>query len=200
MSDKNNKNETVEMFVGGLVQDPSTQAPIVVLQDEKNQFCLPIWIGMAEATSIVTILKGIKLARPMTHDLMFEALTQTGMTVQRVLIHDLQEATYFSEIVISQGDNVIILDSRPSDAIALALRADAPILVSADVLEKAKVAGVPSLPQGVKPANLLEAPQSSNSKQGEPEIFESQDFNAVDKNKWAEILASLDPDDFKYKM
>jgi bifunctional DNase/RNase len=200
MSENNKKNETVEMFVGGLLQDPSTQAPIVVLQDEKNQFCLPIWIGMAEATSIVTILKGIKLARPMTHDLMFEALSQTGMTVQKVLIHDLQEATYFSEIVLSQGDNIIILDSRPSDAIALALRAHAPILVSADVLEKAKVSGLPTLPAGVKPANLLEAPQGSDSKEGESGDSDNQDFNAVDKKKWAEILASLDPDDFKYKM
>jgi hypothetical protein len=198
MSKKEKNTETVEMFVGGLVQDPSTQAPIVVLQDEKNQFCLPIWIGMAEATSIVTILKGIKLNRPMTHDLMFQTLNQIEMRVQRVLIHDLQDATYYSEIVLSQGDKVVILDSRPSDAIALALRADAPILVSVDVLERAKVAAMPNLPQGVKPANLLEAPERSDSAAGE--VKEAQDFNAVDKNKWAEILASLDPDDFKYKM
>ena len=199
MSNKDKKNETVEMFVGGLVQDPSTQAPIVVLQDEKNEFCLPIWIGMAEATSIVTILKGIQLARPMTHDLMFEALSQVDMTIQRVIIHDLVEATYYSQIVLSQGDKVVILDSRPSDAIALALRADAPILVAADVLEKAKVSGLPNLPQGVRPANLLEAPVPQDNKEA-PEESGQHDFNAVDKKKWAEILASLDPDDFKYKM
>lgn len=199
MRKKEKNTETVEMFVGGLVQDPSTQAPIVVLQDEKNQFCLPIWIGMAEATSIVTILKDIKLNRPMTHDLMFKALNEIEMKVQRILIHDLQDATYYSEIVLSQGDKVVILDSRPSDAIALALRADAPILVSLDVLERANVAAMPNLPQGVRPVNLLEAPSRSNA--GPEEIEDSQrDFNAVDKKKWAEILASLDPDDFKYKM
>jgi hypothetical protein len=81
----------------------------------------------------------------------------------------------------------------------LALRADAPILVAADVLEKAKVSGLPNLPQGVRPANLLEAPVPQDNKEA-PEESGQQDFNAVDKKKWAEILASLDPDDFKYKM
>lgn len=196
-------SDTIEMYVGGLVLDPSTQAPIVVLKDEKNEYCLPIWIGMAEATSIATILKNIKLARPMTHDLMFEALGKVGMTIQRVLIHDLKEATYFAELIVSHGDHVVILDSRPSDAIAMALRASAPILVSRDVLEKAKVAVVPELPPGVEPAKLGEP------KDPQPETVEDmvigqagdqKDFNAIDKKQWAEILASLDPDDFKYKM
>jgi len=192
-------DDMVEMFVGGLVLDPSTQAPIVVLKDENNQFCLPIWIGMAEATSIATILKNIKLARPMTHDLMYEALNKVSMTIQRVFISDLREATYYAELVLSHGDNVAILDSRPSDAIALALRASAPIFVAKGVLEKAKIAVVPSLPQ----EGQLDSGQPGAEKVEDMVLEQSsehRDFKTIDKKKWAEILASLDPDDFKYKM
>ncbi len=191
------EDDAIEMFVGGLVLDPGTQAPIVVLKDEQNQFCLPIWIGMAEATSIATILKDIKLARPMTHDLMYEAMQQANMTVQRVMITELKEATYFADLVLSHGDRVIILDSRPSDAIAMALRASAPIFVSKDVLEQAKVAVV------TDPASLEEKKDKVGGSVEEMVLEKNadhKDFNTIDKNKWNEILTDLDPDDFKYKM
>lgn len=190
------KEDTVEMFVGGLVLDPATQAPIVVLKDEKNEFCLPIWIGMAEATSIATILKDITLARPMTHDLMYEAMGKVGMTVQRVIITELKDATYFADLILSHGDNVVILDSRPSDAIAMAIRASAPIFVAKAVLDQAKVAVVHDIGQG----DPLKEGEGSVEDMVLKKSQDQKDFNAIDKDKWSEILASLDPDDFKYKM
>ena len=199
--------EAIEMFVGGLVLDPATQAPIVILKEESGQFCLPIWIGMAEATAIATIVKDIKLARPMTHDLMYEALTQSGMVVQRIVITDLEESTYFAEIVITQGDNVIVLDSRPSDAIAIALRAASPIYVAKEVLDKAKVSIVQQLPEGedrVGDETNERSGQKGESGSVEELVIEhtaaQRDFNSIDKDKWLDILSDLDPDDFKYKM
>jgi hypothetical protein len=188
----------VEMFVGGLVLDPATQAPIVVLKDESGQVTLPIWIGIAEATSIASAIKQVSMARPLTHDLFYDLLLELGVVVQRVVITELRESTYFAELVLGQGERALILDSRPSDAIALALRAAAPIYVAQQVLEQAKVAFAgnnPPVPSG-------ESAQEGQA--GEEEAAEEQqsskDFTTIDKEKWEEILSQLDPEDFKYKM
>jgi len=192
------EDEAIEMFVAGLVLDPATQAPIVILKDETGEVVLPIWIGMAEATSIATVMKNLTLQRPITHDLMFNAFEQIGIKIERMMITDLQESTYFAELVLVQGERKVILDSRPSDAIALAIRAAAPIFVASKVLLNVKIA------VGEAPTHF------SNPKEptipgdvAESEIAEiegEKDFRNVDKDKWAEILAELDPDDFKYKM
>lgn len=197
-------NETaVEMFVGGLVMDPATQAPIVVLKDETGSVTLPIWIGITEATSIASAIKQIAMARPLTHDLFYDLLLQLGITVQRIVITELKESTYFAELILGQGDKVIVLDSRPSDAIAMALRASAPIYVAQQVLDQARVAfanqghgalGNPSTPAEGEPSAEGEGSHE------EGEASSSSDFQAVDKTKWEEILSQLDPDDFKYKM
>jgi hypothetical protein len=191
----------VEMFVGGLVMDPATQAPIVVLKDETGSITLPIWIGITEATSIASAIKQLAMARPLTHDLFYDLLQQLGITVQRIVITELKESTYFAELVLGQGDNVILLDSRPSDAIAMALRASAPIYVAQQVLDQARVAFAS---QGqvppVQPTSAEGASGSQEEGEGPPEEEASQDFRAVDKDKWEEILQELDPDDFKYKM
>jgi bifunctional DNase/RNase len=191
----------VEMFVGGLVMDPATQAPIVVLKDETGSITLPIWIGITEATSIASAIKQLAMARPLTHDLFYDLLQQLGITVQRIVITELKESTYFAELVLGQGDNVILLDSRPSDAIAMALRASAPIYVAQQVLDQARVAFAS---QGqvppVQPSSAEGASGSQEEGEGPPEEEASQDFRAVDKDKWEEILQELDPDDFKYKM
>jgi len=147
----------VEMFVGGLVLDPATQAPIVVLKDETGQVTLPIWIGIAEATSIASAIKQVAMARPLTHDLFFELLLELGITVQRVVITELKDSTYFAELVLGQGDKVMVLDARPSDAIAMALRATAPIFVAQAVLDQARLAfanqgAEPSPGEGQNPA------------------------------------------------
>jgi bifunctional DNase/RNase len=193
-------NETaVEMFVGGLVMDPATQAPIVVLKDESGQVTLPIWIGMAEATSIASAIKQVTMARPLTHDLMYDLLLDLGVTVQRVVITELKDSTYFAELILGQGEKALILDSRPSDAIALALRASAPIYVAQQVLEQAKVAFTsPAQPPVPVEPPATEPPVAEEEKLVEDE--QSKDFRSIDKEKWEEILGQLDPDDFKYKM
>lgn len=194
------KEAAVEMFVGGLVMDPATQAPIVVLKDETGTVTLPIWIGITEATSIASAIKQLAMARPLTHDLFYDLLQQLGITVQRIVITELKESTYFAELVLGQGDKVFLLDARPSDAIAMALRASAPIYVSQQVLEQARIAFA-SQGQGAQSQSSSTENQDQPQEEGEtaPEQA-SQDFRAVDKDKWEEILKELDPDDFKYKM
>ena len=187
------------MFVGGLVIDPATQAPIVVLKDETGECTLPIWIGIPEATSIASAIKQVAMARPLTHDLFFDLLLEVGVTVQRIVITELRESTYFAELILGQGDRIVVLDARPSDAIAMALRASAPIYVAQSVLEQAKVAF-----GGVDPLAAMETgePQDAGEEQEaeSEEVDPSKDFTSVDKDKWEELLTDLDPDDFKYKM
>jgi bifunctional DNase/RNase len=191
-------DSAVEMFVGGLVLDPATQAPIVVLKDESGQITLPIWIGIPEATSIASAIKQVTMARPLTHDLFFDLLLEVGVTVQRVVITELKESTYFAELVLGQGDRVMVLDSRPSDAIAMALRASAPIYVAQSVLDQAKVAFGNANPiPGTEPQPAEGSQEESEEAQAEDS---SKDFTGVDKDKWEELLSKLDPDDFKYKM
>jgi len=197
----------VEMFVGGLVLDPATQAPIVVLKDESGQITLPIWIGIAEATSIASAIKQVAMARPLTHDLFYDLLLELGITVQRVVITELKDSTYFSELVLGQGDKVLILDARPSDAIAMALRATAPIYVSQAVLDQARIAfsspsAAPASPTTNNPTqDKGEAPEGEEQGQEAQELEESsKDFRTIDKDKWEEILSQLEADDFKYKM
>ncbi len=182
----------VEMFVAGLVLDPSSNAPIVVLKDANGDTCLPIWIGLAEATAIASALKRVQLTRPMTHDLLKNAIDELGGRVTKIVITDLQENTFIANIELVVGELVKTIDARPSDAIALAVRTDAPILVAAKVLQQAQV--------------TLVAVQSADGGEEEFEIKNadgervSTNFANIEKEKWAEILAEMDPDDFKYKM
>ena len=195
-------DSAVEMFVGGLVLDPATQAPIVILKDESGNITLPIWIGIPEATSIASAIKQVTMARPLTHDLFFDLLLEVGVTVQRVVITELKESTYFAELVLGQGDRVMVLDSRPSDAIAMALRASAPIYVAQSVLDQAKVAFGSNNPvaQG-EPVAQQEEGAAAEGEEGQiEEQAGGNDFTGVDKDKWEELLSKLDPDDFKYKM
>jgi bifunctional DNase/RNase len=193
-------NDTaVEMFVGGLVLDPATQAPIVVLKDETGQVTLPIWIGIAEATSIASAIKQVTMARPLTHDLFYELLLELGMTVQRIMITDLKDSTYFAELVLGQGERVLILDSRPSDAIAMALRASAPIYVARHVLDQAQVALANQEPTSQAEPSAQNTPPAEDEGP-EPGEESAKDFRSIDKEDWEKILGELDPDDFKYKM
>lgn len=190
----------IEMFVGGLVMDPATQAPIVVLKDETGSVTLPIWIGITEATSIASAIKQISMARPLTHDLFYDLLLQLGITVQRIVITELKESTYFAELILGQGDKILVLDARPSDAIAMALRASAPIYVTQQVLDQARVAFAS---QGTAPPPQAVQEGAAPAEEGEVEqegATSSSDFQTLDKEKWEEILSQLDPDDFKYKM
>ena len=128
----------VRMEIKGLMLDPTSNIPIVVLREEGGQVFLPIWIGVFEANAIALRIEGIDPPRPLTHDLLRSVFQHFDAQVQRVVISDLRENTFFALIHVVQAGNEKAIDARPSDAIALALRVEAPIFVKRDVLERAK--------------------------------------------------------------
>ncbi len=130
----------IEMVVHGVTLDPVSQMPIVVLKAKDNEeVLLPIWIGIFEADSIVRQLQNVEPPRPMTYELTKNIIENMGARLEKVVISDLKDSTYYAELHILQGNNLILIDSRPSDAINLALRFDAPVFVEEEVLEKSKV-------------------------------------------------------------
>ncbi len=126
----------IEMEVKGVRIDPVSQSPVVILADKEEQKALPIWIGLPEANAIDKELKQISSQRPMTHDLLHSILKQTNVKVKEVKIIDIKEQTYFASLYLTLNKELIEIDSRPSDAIILALKSKAPILVAAKVLEQ----------------------------------------------------------------
>ena len=130
----------IEMKVMGIALDTRTGSPIVVLHDKDNRKALPIWIGSAEASAIIRKIENLNVARPMTHDLIVNLIEKTGYTLDRVEINDVEKETYFATLFLKDdNDNFIEIDSRPSDAIAIAIRVDAPIFVTANVLSNGSV-------------------------------------------------------------
>lgn len=128
----------IQMKVAGLTIDPLTNTPIVILKDMGEDKALPIWIGLFEASAIATELEKIGFARPMTHDLINHIIKSLDVNVTMIEINDLRDNTFYAVIhLVKNGENVRV-DSRPSDAIALALRADAPIFVDEKVIEKSR--------------------------------------------------------------
>lgn len=126
-----------EMQVIGITIDPVTQSPIVILRDKENLNTLPIWIGMLEANAIAAGLEHLKLPRPMTHDLFKNLLDQIGVKLLRVEVTDIRDNTYFAALHMEVAGNSVVIDSRPSDAIAIAIRMEVPIMVRDAVIEKA---------------------------------------------------------------
>lgn len=131
----------IEMTVAGIAMDARNGHPIVVLNDPLKRRALPIWIGMFEAHAITRALDNFKPERPMTHDLLLNTITQTGYTVKHIEINELASSTYFATIVlqINGTEDTKPIDARPSDAIALALRAKAPIFVAPQVVAEATI-------------------------------------------------------------
>ena len=130
----------LEMVVHGITLDPVSQMPIVVLKaKDDEETVLPIWIGIFEADSILRELQKVEPPRPMTYELMKNVIIQMGGVVDKGVINDLRDSTYYAEVHVLQGNNLLIIDSRPSDAINIALRFSAPIFVEESVLEKSKV-------------------------------------------------------------
>lgn len=125
-----------QMNVRGLLFDPYNNAYIVILRDEHNTDMLPIWVGKSEASAITFALENISTPRPMTHDLMKSILDNVEAKVLSVVLTDLKDNTYFAKIHLWYGDSEYSIDSRPSDALALALRAEAPIFTTEEVLRK----------------------------------------------------------------
>jgi uncharacterized protein len=128
----------LEMKVRGLALDPMSNMPIIILRDEDDKRSLPIWVGIFEANAIALELEKIATPRPMTHDLIKNILETIDARVLKVMVTDLKENTFFAVLHLQVGETEYTVDSRPSDAIALALRVAAPIYVDEDVVRKAK--------------------------------------------------------------
>jgi len=163
----------LRMKVYGLTIDPMTNSPIIILKDLEGDKTLPIWIGLLEATAIASEMENVKFSRPMTHDLMKNLLDQLNIRVARIEICDLRDNTFYALVYLVAQDKEFTMDARPSDAIALALRMQAPIFVDEEVIQKSKAVDL-----GAK-----------------------EEIQSDDGKKWTEVLEGLDPDDFgKYKM
>lgn len=140
MGGMSESNPELRVEIKGLMLDPSSNIPIVILRDTESQLFLPIWIGVFEANAIALRIEGVEPPRPMTHDLLRLVLEQLGATVEKIVISDLRESTFFALIHLRQEGRSVSVDARPSDAIALALRTEAPIYVLRSVLDKAQAA------------------------------------------------------------
>jgi len=164
----------IEMKISGLTIDPITNTPIIILKDLEEKKAIPIWIGLFEASAIATEMEKITFSRPMTHDLLNNILKVLNAEVTRIEINDLRNNTFFANIHLFNDGHSFIVDSRPSDALALALRANAPIFVDDKVIEKSRNVDI-----GAK----------------------LYDIDKVKDEKLAEFLENLSPDAFgKYKM
>jgi len=163
----------IEMKVFGLALDEESQVPVLILKDSGEETVLPIWIGAMEAMAISLSLNDVELPRPMTHDLLLNMIRKLDAHVVAVNITELTEGTYYANIEVEVEGGIRRIDSRPSDAIALALRAKAPILVAEAVIEQV----------------------ANESKEATVAAFSTDDAE-----KWTELLEKYDPNDTKYKM
>jgi uncharacterized protein len=162
----------IEFKIKGLMMDPLTNSPIVVLQEASSETLLPIWVGIFEANAIALQIEKVDTPRPMTHDLIKGLLNHLDVKVTKIVVTELKDNTFYALIFLDAGGKIITVDSRPSDAIALALRTDSPIFVTDDVISKSSSTT----------SNTLSTERSS------PE----------DIKKW---LENLNPEDLgKYKM
>ncbi len=162
-----------KVSIAGLTMDPTSNTPIIILKSIENDQAVPIWIGLLEATSIASALQNVKFDRPMTHDLFKNFTDRLQIAVSKVEVCDLRESTFFARIYFESPDGAFDMDARPSDAIALALRFNAPIYVDDKVMEKSKIS------------------------QEEVEVLDESE----EGKKWADYLENLSPEDFgKYKV
>jgi bifunctional DNase/RNase len=162
-----------KVSIAGLTMDPASNTPIIILKSEVDEQAIPIWIGLLEATSIASALQNIEYERPMTHDLFKNFTELIDISVAKVEVCDLKENTFYARIYFVSEDRNFDMDARPSDAIALALRYDAPIFVEDAVMKKSKMP------------------------EGEMEVMDTSE----EGQKWADYLENLSPEDFgKFKV
>ena len=129
----------IEVRIRGLMMDPATNMPIVVLKDIASETVMPIWVGIFEANAIAIEIEKLAAPRPMTHDLTRNLIHHLNAELERVVINDLNNDTFYAVLWLRQDGELVMVDSRPSDAIALALRSDCPIFVAEQVMERAKL-------------------------------------------------------------
>lgn len=129
----------IEVRVRGLMMDPATNMPIVILKDAASDAVMPIWVGIFEANAIAVEIEKLATPRPMTHDLTRNLIQNLNGHLERIVITELKEDTFFAVLRLRQGAEPVLVDARPSDAIALALRFDCPIYVTEEVMQLARV-------------------------------------------------------------
>jgi len=139
MSEQKGERMEVEMKIRGLMMDPVTNMPIVVLKDLNGNTILPIWVGIYEANAIALEIEKVSTPRPMTHDLIKTLLLGLGTGIRKVVVSELKDDTFYAVIWLDKDGELISVDSRPSDALALALRLDCPIFVDDSVLKNSKM-------------------------------------------------------------
>ena len=162
-----------KVSIAGLTMDPASNTPIIILKSDADEQAVPIWIGLLEATSIASALQNIKYDRPMTHDLLKNFADNLQISIVKVEVCDLKDNTFYARIYFVSKDQSFDIDARPSDAIALALRFNAPIYVEDSVMQKSKISD------------------------GEAEVVDTSE----EGKKWADYLTNLSSDDFgKYKV
>jgi len=127
-----------EMVIKGLMVDPVTNMPIVILRDKDGERVLPIWVGVFEANAIALQIENIATPRPMTHDLLRNVIRDLNASVEKIVVSDLRETTFYALIYLRVGPELVAVDARPSDALALALRTQAPIFVEEHVIDSAR--------------------------------------------------------------
>ena len=132
----------IEMTIKGLMVDPITNMPIIILRDSEGQKFLPIWVGIFEANAIALQIENISTPRPMTHDLLKNIITDLKASVEKVVVCDLKDNTFYALVYLAASGDTIAIDARPSDAIALALRTRAPIFVEETVIDNAKTVDI----------------------------------------------------------
>ena len=135
----------IEFKIKGLMMDPLTNSPIVVLQDTTSETLLPIWVGIFEANAIALQIEKVDTPRPMTHDLIKGLLNHLNAKVTKIVVTELKDNTFYALIFLNVDGNTVTVDSRPSDAIALALRTDSPIFVTEEVISKSSSAASSTL-------------------------------------------------------
>jgi bifunctional DNase/RNase len=129
----------IEVRIRGLMMDPSTNMPIVVLKDIASDAVMPIWVGLFEANAIAIEIEKVATPRPMTHDLTRNVMRYLNSSLERVVINEIKDDTFYATLWLKQDNQTISVDARPSDAIALALRADCPIYVTEEVMKAARL-------------------------------------------------------------
>lgn len=173
-----------EVRVASLGLDKTSNTPVVILQEKEGDRVLPIWIGPSEASAIAMELAGMKFSRPLTHDLFSSLVKGLGSEVQRVIITKVVENTYYAELILSRSGEVVSIDARPSDSIAIALRAKAPIFARDELFEVTAVE--------IAPADSFDA----SATPGAGESKKKGEVDAMGPEELKEYLKKLNPEDF----
>jgi bifunctional DNase/RNase len=190
MSDEQDQpaDDLTRVEVSSLGLDKASGTPVVILKETNGERILPIWIGPGEASAIAMVLAGIEFSRPLTHDLLHSVVGEMGGEILRVQIHRVVENTYYASLLLQRAAEVVAVDSRPSDSVALALRASAPIFVLDELLD--------TMPIEIQQGPEDQASWASSGEDVIPKRDPSPTGGTADPEGLREYLKSLDPEDF----